>query len=150
MSSAAVNFQLWLCQGQCFAKCPYTCQFDWLSDQLCQSLDRLSDHFAKHWAVQINEYVERELANHRRLLHPHIVLLKEVSIALMQESVSLAICFWHYMGSLWAIYVGNTVYGSVSGNMWAFTQPRGELSGAVIETYSSGALAHLACMPSED
>ena len=34
---------------QCFAKCPYTCQFDRLSDQLCQSLDRLSDHFAKHW-----------------------------------------------------------------------------------------------------
>ena len=32
----------------CFAKCPFTCQFDWLSDQLCQSLDRLSDHFAKH------------------------------------------------------------------------------------------------------
>jgi hypothetical protein len=35
---------------QCFAKCPFTCQFDRLSDQLCQSLDRLSDHFAKHWA----------------------------------------------------------------------------------------------------
>ena len=44
--------------GQCFAKCPFTCQFDQLSDQLrqsldrlsdqlCQSLDRLSDHFAK-------------------------------------------------------------------------------------------------------
>ena len=32
----------------CFAKCPCTCQFDRLSDQLCQSLDRLSDHFAKH------------------------------------------------------------------------------------------------------
>ena len=34
--------------NQCFAKCPFTCQIDWLSDQLCQSLDRLSDHFAKH------------------------------------------------------------------------------------------------------
>jgi hypothetical protein len=34
--------------GQCFAKCPFTCQIDRLSDQLCQSLDRLSDHFAKH------------------------------------------------------------------------------------------------------
>ena len=33
---------------QCFAKCPFTCQFDRVSDQLCQSLDRLSDHFAKH------------------------------------------------------------------------------------------------------
>ena len=33
---------------QCFAKCPLTCQFDRLTDQLCQSLDRLSDHFAKH------------------------------------------------------------------------------------------------------
>ena len=33
---------------QCFAKCLFTCQFDLLSDQLCQSLDRLSDHFAKH------------------------------------------------------------------------------------------------------
>ena len=36
-------------RGQCFAKCPFTCQFDRLSDQFCQSLDRLSDHFAKHW-----------------------------------------------------------------------------------------------------
>ena len=35
-------------RGQCFAKCPFTCQFDRLSDQFCQSLDRLSDHFAKH------------------------------------------------------------------------------------------------------
>ena len=35
---------------QCFAKCPFTCQFDWPSDQLCQSLDRLPDHFATHWA----------------------------------------------------------------------------------------------------
>ena len=34
---------------QCFAKCPFTCQFDWLSDQICQSIDWLSDHFAKHW-----------------------------------------------------------------------------------------------------
>ena len=33
---------------QCFANYPFTCQFDWLSDQLCQLLDRLSDHFAKH------------------------------------------------------------------------------------------------------
>jgi hypothetical protein len=36
---------------QCFAKCPLTCQFDRLSDQLCQSLDRLSDNFAKHCAT---------------------------------------------------------------------------------------------------
>ena len=35
-------------QRQCFEKCPFACQFDWLSDQLCQSLDRLFDHFAKH------------------------------------------------------------------------------------------------------
>ena len=34
--------------SQCFAKCPFTCQFDWLSGQLCQSLDRLSGHFKKH------------------------------------------------------------------------------------------------------
>ena len=34
---------------QCFAKCPFTGQFDRLSYQLCQSLDRLSDQFAKHW-----------------------------------------------------------------------------------------------------
>ena len=34
---------------QCFAKSPFTCQFDQPSDQLCQLLDRLSDHFAKHW-----------------------------------------------------------------------------------------------------
>ena len=37
-----------LCTPQCFAKCPFTCQFDWLSDQLCQSLDQVSDYFAKH------------------------------------------------------------------------------------------------------
>ena len=35
-------------RAQCFAKCPFTSQFDRVSDQLCQSLDRLSDHFAKH------------------------------------------------------------------------------------------------------
>jgi hypothetical protein len=34
--------------AQCLAKCPFTCQFDRLSDEICQSLDRLSDHFAKH------------------------------------------------------------------------------------------------------
>jgi hypothetical protein len=36
--------------SQCFAKCPFTCQFGRLSDQLCRSLDRLFDHFAKHCA----------------------------------------------------------------------------------------------------
>lgn len=30
--------------------------------------------------AQINEYVERELSNHRRLLHPHIVQFKEARI----------------------------------------------------------------------
>ena len=39
-------------RAQCFAKCPFPCQFDRLSDQLCQSLDRLSDHFAKHWVSE--------------------------------------------------------------------------------------------------
>lgn len=38
--------------------------------------------------VQINEYVERELANHRRLLHPHVVLLKEVSVAATSGAAS--------------------------------------------------------------
>ena len=38
-------------QTQCCAKCPCTCKFDWLSDQLCQSLDQLPDHFAKHWCT---------------------------------------------------------------------------------------------------
>ena len=32
-----------LVRPQCCAKCPFTCQFDWLSYQLCRSLDRLSD-----------------------------------------------------------------------------------------------------------
>ena len=41
--------QFVLVRDQCFAECPLTCQFDRLSDELCQSLDRLSDHFAKHW-----------------------------------------------------------------------------------------------------
>ena len=50
---------------QCFAKCPFTCQFDWLSDQLCQSLDRLSDHFAKHWP----RASQREGPNGRRIAH---------------------------------------------------------------------------------
>ncbi len=27
---------------------------------------------------QVNEYVERELANHRQLIHPHIIQFKEV------------------------------------------------------------------------
>lgn len=34
---------------QCFAKCPFTRHFDCLSDQFCPSLDRLPEHFAKHW-----------------------------------------------------------------------------------------------------
>ena len=37
---------------QCFAKCPFTCQFDRLAGKLCQSLDRLSDYFAKHCVPQ--------------------------------------------------------------------------------------------------
>ena len=45
----AVIIRGWQVRAQCFAKCPFTCQFDRLSNQLCQSLDRLSDHFAKHW-----------------------------------------------------------------------------------------------------
>ena len=35
------------------AECPFTCQSDRLSDQLCPSLDRLSDHFAKHGVVRL-------------------------------------------------------------------------------------------------
>ena len=46
---------------QCFAKCPFTCQFDRLSDQLCQSLDRLSDHFAKHCAHLVPRPLRPEL-----------------------------------------------------------------------------------------
>ena len=51
-SAAAPGAVLFLSnvRTQCFAKCPFTCQFDRLSDQLCQSLDRLSDHLAKHCA----------------------------------------------------------------------------------------------------
>lgn len=34
---------------QLFAKCPFTHQFNWLSNQFCHSIDRVSDdHFAKH------------------------------------------------------------------------------------------------------
>jgi hypothetical protein len=38
--------------GSVLCEVPITCQFDRLSDQSCQSLDRLSGHFAKHcsWA----------------------------------------------------------------------------------------------------
>ena len=36
---------------------------------------------------QVNEYVERELANHRQLIHPHIIQFKEVPPAL-----PMAIC----------------------------------------------------------
>ena len=44
------------CGGtQCFAKCPFTGQFDWHSDQLWQSLDWLSDHFAKHWRDPVSQ-----------------------------------------------------------------------------------------------
>jgi hypothetical protein len=48
---------------QCFAKCPFTCQFDRLSDQIRQSLDRLSDNFAKHCA---GACCDREAAGARR------------------------------------------------------------------------------------
>jgi hypothetical protein len=33
------------------------------------------------FCMQINEYVEREILNHRILLHPHIVQFREVGIA---------------------------------------------------------------------
>ena len=48
--ATAVKYHLFRCDldSQCFAKCPITCQFDWLSNQLSRSFDRLSDHFAKH------------------------------------------------------------------------------------------------------
>ena len=50
-----------LVQVQCFAKCPFTCQFDRRSDQLCQPLDRLSDHFVKHWVRRLRDYGARGL-----------------------------------------------------------------------------------------
>lgn len=42
----------WGRRAHCFAKCPFTRQSDWLSEQFCQSLDPLCGHFAKHWACR--------------------------------------------------------------------------------------------------
>ncbi len=30
------------------------------------------------WCLQVTKYVEREIMNHRSLMHPHIVQFKEV------------------------------------------------------------------------
>ena len=49
-------------RSQCFAKRTFTFQFDRLSDQLCQSLDRLSDHFAKPWP-QLNGQLHVQTLN---------------------------------------------------------------------------------------
>ena len=35
--------------------------------------------FTKIVTLQVSKYVEREILNHKRLIHPHIVQLKEVS-----------------------------------------------------------------------
>ena len=41
----------------------------------------------RRFALQVSKYVEREILNHKRLIHPHIVQLKEVrSTALLWYS----------------------------------------------------------------
>jgi hypothetical protein len=35
--------------------------------------------FTQTVTLQVSKYVEREILNHKRLIHPHIVQLKEVS-----------------------------------------------------------------------
>lgn len=37
--------------------------------------------------LQINEYVEREILNHRILMHPHIVQFREVSLLLTCRAI---------------------------------------------------------------
>ena len=39
-------------------------------------------------AAQVTRYVEREILNHRRLIHPHIVEMREVTDA------HLCLCLW--------------------------------------------------------
>ena len=42
--------------------------------------------------VQVSKYVEREILNHKRLIHPHIVQLKEVSNLPELNKVALHAC----------------------------------------------------------
>ena len=35
--------------------------------------------FTQIVTLQVSKYVEREILNHKRLIHPHIVQLKEVT-----------------------------------------------------------------------
>ena len=80
---------MWVCtlpQGQCFVKCPFTCQSDRLSDQICQSLDRLSDHFAKHCAGEPwCPDVRRALPVVRKLVAERNGTLLEVCVGQRQD-----------------------------------------------------------------
>ena len=55
---------------QCFAKCPFTCQLDRLSDELCRSLDRLSGQFAKHCGRPNNPSLKPERPDPRARCAP--------------------------------------------------------------------------------
>ena len=48
-SRRAPNTLQWRRRRQCKAKCRFAGDFDRAPDQLCRSLDRLSDHLAPHW-----------------------------------------------------------------------------------------------------
>lgn len=42
--------------------------------------------------LQVNVNVDREILNHRLLVHPHIIRFHEVSACTMQEPVVLIVC----------------------------------------------------------
>lgn len=39
------------------------------------------------WTLQVTKYVEREIQNHRTLMHPHIVQFKEVGCCAFPHEV---------------------------------------------------------------
>lgn len=42
----------------------------------------------QHSVMQVTKYVEREIVNHRQLMHPHIVQFKEVCTAHIVDGLS--------------------------------------------------------------
>lgn len=68
--------------------CPFTCQFDLLSDQFCQSCDRLFDHFK--CGVQLFRLDDREVRRQQvsSQLGVDVEQLKTLPRALRQAAAS--------------------------------------------------------------
>ena len=57
------------------------------------------------WVVQVTKYVEREIMNHRQLVHPHIIQFKEVFLT----THHLGIAMEYAAGGWWCRGAGGQV-----------------------------------------